>query len=258
MTTAGEIVQRSFRENNLLPTGKSPTAAQLSEALVVLSTYIESLIGTEIARRVMNWPNPDFANAPVKARFPLYPGNENIPRDLWPYPPANTRLVVNLSASKQVWFQQMPPDGAQMALLNVGNDFSQNSLTLNGNGYLIEGQPQLVLDTEQAYTAPIRWMFRADLGNWIRLELPLAEASEMPFPVEFDDFFAAALCLRLSPRYGKEPSAVTVAVANNGVAMIGSRYYQDTPDANLPNPFVFNSYTSWGNIGGYTEGWYGV
>lgn len=259
MATAAYIAQRAFRENNLLPTGKSPTASQLSEAVAVLSTLIESTIGTEIARELMNWPSPNFKTAPVNARYPLYPQAQGIPRDQWNYPPPNTRLVTRLNANERVYFQQNPPDGAMMTLLNLGPTFDVYSLTLDGNGYLIEGGPELVLNTAQAYTGtPIRWMFRADLGSWIRIPLPLAEDTELPFPVEFDDFWTAALCIRLSPSYGKPVSDITAGVASNGIEMLRARYYQDTPDANLQNPFVFNSYTSWGNVGGYGEGWYGV
>ena len=259
MTTAGEIVRRAFRENNLLGTDKSPTPTQEAEACRRLSAFVESMINTEVARYLHNWTMPNFTTSPVKARQPLYPRNIDIPSDKWPYPPANVRLIIKLESNRTVYFQQLPTDGAQMALVNLGPPFGTHSLRLDGNGYMIEGAPVLDLNSDPQYTgSPLRWMFRADLGSWERLTFPFEPTTEMPFPTEFDDFFTAALAVRISPLYGKETSAVTQAVAANGIEMIRARYYQDTPDANLSEPFVFNSFTSFGGPENYGDGGLGA
>lgn len=256
MYTAEQIIDRAFRENNLLPVGKTPNASQRSEALRLLSTMINSMLGTEIGRRVIDWTTPNFTTAPTNARVPLYPANVNIQPDMFPYPPANARLLLRLTAPQTVYFQQFPGDGAMMELVNLGPHFGIHPLTINANGFKIEGADQIVFDTEVAYLAPVRWIFRAELGEWRRLDFPLVEASEIPFADEFEDFWAAALAIRLSPLYGKSVGEATVGVAETGVQNIRSRYFQNTPDNNLSDPYLFNSYTSFGNSGGFFGGWY--
>jgi len=256
MATAGQIVTRAFRENNLLGVAKAPTALQQAEALQLLSSMIDSMIGTEIARYLMVWPSPAITTAPVPARQPLLPMNLNMRASEFPYPPTNVRIMTKLVSDQTIYFQQFPGDGAQMALVNIGPGFDVYPLTLDGNGFLIEGQPQLVLDAENSYLAPIRWMFRADLGSWERWVLPLEDGTNMPFPSEFDDFFVAALAVRLSPNYKSELSDVTLGIARNGISNIHSRYFQDTPDANMEDPFVFNAWNSWGQSAGFFGGRY--
>jgi hypothetical protein len=258
MATAEQIINRSFRENNLLGLGKLPSDAQRAEALELYSAMLDSIIGTEVSRRLVNWASPNFTTAPTLARAPLYPGNLNTRPEAWPYPPANVRILTKLDAPQTIYFQQFPPDGALMGLVNVGPTFDVNSLTINGNGFKVEGQSQIVFDTETSYTQPIRWFFRADLGEWKRLTFPQTLTDEQPFAGEFDDFLVAALAIRLAPLYGKSINDVTVGIASTGMENIRSRYYQDTPDANMSEPFLFNSYTSFGNVGGYDGGWYGA
>lgn len=246
MATAGNIVQRAFREGNLKPAGKSPTDTEQSEALQYLTSFIQNLFRTTIARRLMDWTTPNIQTAPRDARYPLYPRNQSINPDKYPYPPANVRLTTRLTGPQTIYLQQYPTDGALIQLVNVGPEFGTHPLTLDANGFLIEGQDTLVFDTDPSYNAPIMWMFRADKGSWERLVFPLTADAEMPFPEEFDDFFVASLNIRMAPTYGKQVHPVTAAIATEGAANIEARYFQDTPDANMLEPDLFTAESTWG------------
>jgi len=246
MTTAGRIVDRCFRENNLIAIGKTPSVAQATEALDYLNGLVRSMLGTDEGELLLDWNVPYVGT--INNRFPLYPANPSQSATDYQGPPPNARLLVaNLAQPFTVYFQNVPPDGARMGLVNVGADFTTYPLTLSGNGRLIEGAQSIIINTNP--TAPLLWLYRADLANWIAMEFPLASTDEMQFPDSFDDFWVALLAVRLAPLYGKEPNAITAGIATNGMKQFKARYAQEVPTANFPDAAVFNSYQSYGGPG---------
>lgn len=250
MTTAGTIVDRCFRENNLIQLGKTPSVAQATEALDYLNRLIKSMLGTDEGELLLDWNVPYVGTN--NSRWPLYNENPAQSSTIYQGPPPNTRLLVRTTSPFTVYFQNIPPDGARMALVNVGADFVTNPLTLHGNGRLIEGAQSIVVNTNPA--VPLLWLYRADLANWIALEFPLATTDEVPFPDSFDDFWVSLLAVRLAPLYGKEPNAITAGVAQNGMKQFRARYAQEVPTANFPEAVIFNSYQSWGGGWGWEPG----
>lgn len=247
MTTAGTIVTRCFRENNLTALGKSPNPAQAAEALDYLNRLIKSMLGTDEGELLLDWNVPYVGTN--NARFPLYPSDPSMPATVYNGPPPNSRLLAAISGPFTVYFQNQPPDGARMALVNVGSNFVTNNLILHANGRLIEGAQSVVINTNP--TTTLLWLYRADLANWIALTFPLAETDEIPFPDSFDDFWVSLLAVRLSPLYGKEPNGITVGVAQTGSKQFRARYAQEVPTANFPDTVNFQSFQSYG--GGW--GW---
>jgi len=245
MTTAVQIVNRTFRENNLTAIGKLPNAAQSAEALDYLNRLIKSTLGTDEGELLLDWNLPYVGG--VNNRFPLYPMDPTQTAATYKGPPPNSRLLAALSSPFTVYFQNIPPDGARMSLVNISTDFVTNPLTLSGNGRLIEGAQSIIVNTNPA--TPLHWLYRADLGNWIALDFPLADTDEIPFPDSFDDFWVALLAVRLAPLYGKVPNDITAGVAQNGMKQFKARYAQEVPTANFPDTVSFNSFQSWGGPG---------
>ena len=251
MTTAGTIVNRCFRENNLVALGAVPTTAQASEALDYLNRLIKSMIGTDEGELLLDWNVPYQGSN--NAQWPLYNTDPTQIVDVYKGPPPNSRLLMGVIGSPfTIYFQNEPPDGARMALVAVGADFVTYPLTINGNGRLIDGptatgQRSITLTTTP--TTPYTWFYRADLATWKALLFPLATADEVPFPDSFDDFWVALLAVRIAPLYGKEPNSVTTAIAKNGMHQFKARYAQEVPTANFPDAAVFNSYQSYGGYG---------
>lgn len=251
MTTAGSIVDRCFRENNLIAIGKTPSVAQAAEALDYLNRLIKSMLGTDEGELLLDW-NVPYAGS-INARWPLYDQNPAQSATVYKGPPPNTRLLCAADPNAlTIYFQNIPPDGARMALVNVGRDFVTYPLTISGNGRLIEGAQSIIINTNP--TTPFLWLYRADLANWIPLEFPLLTGDEVPFPDSFDDFWVSLLAVRLAPLYGKVTNEVTAGVAQSGQKQFRARYAQEVPTANFPEAAVFNSYQSWGGGWGWEPG----
>lgn len=66
-------------------------------------------------------------------------------------------------------------------------------------------------------------MYRADTGNWVKIE-SLEEADNMPLSEEFDDYFITALTFRLAPRYGLPVAGETAAALMRARSRIRARY----------------------------------
>lgn len=206
------------------------------------------MLGTDEGELLLDWNLP-YAGS-VNNRYPLYPSDPSTPASFYKGPPPNSRLLASLSAATgpfTAYLQNIPPDGARMALVNVASDFTAYPLTLHANGRLIEGAQSIVIDTNPE--GPLLWLYRADLANWIALDFPLADTDQVPFPDSFDDFWVALLAVRLCPLYGKEPNAITAGIAQNGMKQFKARYAQEVPTANFPDTVNFNSFQSWGGPG---------
>lgn len=233
MTLASAVIVQGFRENNLIPVGKTPTTDETAEALVLLNNFISSIFGYELGENYEDWLVPALQRtAPRASTFPQGPlGGDGLLigdrlNNVWPYPPTNSRLVWGDTTIK-VYFPDSPEDGARMSLIggtgagDGGQDGAQ--ITLDGNGRFIEGVAALTITAP--ITTPMEWMYRADLASWNRIT-DIALTDEMPFPRMFDDFFICALSLRQAPRYSKTPASSTVKTADDTLKRLKARYRQ--------------------------------
>jgi hypothetical protein len=96
-------------------------------------------------------------------------------------------------------------------------------LTLDGNGRYIDRAGQ------QSFQTPVpslQWVYRADLGMWVRAN-QLTLTDNMPFPSQFDDFFICVLAKRTAPRYNKVLSTETQQTAQT-VMMNFRAYYRQS------------------------------
>lgn len=226
MTTAQALIEAAFREGNLIAADAPISTTLMTEALGRLNNFLFSLMGNELGEALQEWPvPPPQFTAPVMARYPLINplplATESL--EVWPYPPNNARLMVSATQATTVYLQAQPNDGARVAYIALG---SPANLTLNGNGRLIEGQTSIEL--ESALVSGERtWLYRGDLGNWIRLgELTLT--TESPLPAIFDDLLITGLCIRLSSRFGNDPRQGTVMTYKDQLAKLQARYRQPT------------------------------
>lgn len=130
-----------------------------------------------------------------------------------------------------------PRDGARFAVIDADGAFDDNALTIDSNGVLfdatltVDGEPTggsrttTVLSTQGLRRT---WMYRADLGCWVRtsnLELSAA----FPFPPEFDQSFAHMLAVLLAPEYGADLDGVILRHADHGYARLAARYVEPLP-----------------------------
>jgi hypothetical protein len=225
-TLVSSIIQQAFREGNFIAVGEEPTAEEIAEAVPKLNAFIASLFGIEVGAQFREWYVPALANPAAPLRFPLTPtGTGETSTEAWAYPPANSRLMLALSADAAVYFPAAPSDGARMALVDVG---STAQVTLNGNGRRIDDgtTEDFTLTVEPLDLTGSKWFYRADLGTWMLLDPVLAEGDPVPLPPEFDDLLVCGLATRLAPRYGVEISSVTAQCYIDMLERLKKRYRQ--------------------------------
>lgn len=235
MTTAAVIIQAAFREGNLIPIGKQPNPDQAAEALDKLNRLVFGILGYKMGENLADWlvPAPQ-RTAPVAANFPQAPGNFGLGsagnNNIYPYPPNNRRIVYGGTA-QTVYFPQKPNPGSQMAVVQASGagdgGVIGNVLTLNGNGRTIETLNTKTFVFASPAFAARRWFYRDDLADWVAV-VALASSDQLPYPVEFDDFFVCALAKRLAPSYGKPIAKETVEVALKTEFAFIARYRQPT------------------------------
>ena len=236
MTIARDIIQRGFREDNLIPVGRTPTAAEEAEALVLLNSFMLSVYGYELGENMEDWiaPQPQ-RTAPVAANFPQLPypltsdymANpsplaDDYSLNIYPYPPPNSRIVWG-GNPLTVYMPEAPRPGSRIAFVQgsgAANSLATpgSQLVLDGNGRMIEQEDLSVADTVTLTNPaqPVKWFYRDDIALW-KIVRKIGIEEELLYPEEYDDFWIGALSIRLAPRYNKTVSQDT---KNNTARML--------------------------------------
>lgn len=210
MATAGDIVAMAFREGNLVAAGESASADETPEGLALLNNILAAVPGY---------------NAGTELREVNIGGEYDQSACLSEFIPNSVRLVLDLDAAKTLKLHPQPYEGMRLAVADAGNNLATFNLTLDPNGRRIESAATLVLSTNGLTR---QWMYRADLGNWVKL-VGLEEADPMPFPQEFDDYFAILLWARLAPRNGLTLDQASAALLAEREAQMQARYRKPRP-----------------------------
>lgn len=220
MSTLSSIVNRAFRESQILDINRQPSTEQANEALTLLTGIISRRIRPAVQTLWLgNTSSIKEQQGVTLKNFTRFVDDKAIPQDSY------VNLVVERSYS--VLLPPSPGDGARLTFIDVGNNLASFPLTLVGNGNLVAGNPTAELGTNgQVYSI----MFRRDIAQWI-VVTPLVGTSQMPFPEEFDDLFSIELAIRINPRYGKEISGVTAEIYQDIRSRFMSRYMQENSSA---------------------------
>src|SRR6478736_508227 len=204
MTLISTIIDDAFRQANLTAVGTSPTTAQSEEALRYLQRILLDVLGYEAGESFEDWPvgtnNISSWFVPRVQQLDAYLAERPVP--------TNTRLIANLTESKEYTLHPMPSPGSRLALFDASGNLDVYPIILVGNGRLIEGAPTLIIDNA---SVDYQWFYREDLGNWARVS-PVTADDESPFPEEFDEYLILRLLLKLSPAYGQAFSQESNAV----------------------------------------------
>lgn len=210
MTLVQDIIDRGYREGNLIPAGQSADDTQRTEGLNVLNGFLRSLFGFELGQWLRDVTIP-------------YPGEHHrhhshtfgADEDFY----ANVRFLSKITSAKTVKLDPHPEDGAQIAYASVG---ATANLTIDAQDRLIESSTALELTP---LDSPRHWFYRADIGTWVLVQT-LALTDEQPFPPEFDDFLISAVSKRLQPRHSKELAPGTEEIFKEGMKILRARFNQ--------------------------------
>lgn len=247
MTTALKIITDAYREANITAIGDTPTADEQAEGLDRLNGFLSSLFGQEIGTKMIDWPAPPAQTSPVDARWPRYPYDDKLPSDVWPYPPANARILASIAAATTMYFPSSPSPGARMSLTNVGS--GAFPLTLNGNGRLIDGAATFVVADMSVFSGTTEWFYRDDTANWEPLA-PLDLGDESPLPDMYDDLLVIGTAARLVTRHGRSLTEESLAMYRRQLTLVRARY-QQTQEWPAGNSRQFRSFETFSNRRSY-------
>ena len=240
MTTGLELVQRAFREGNLAPLNSTTgipivTDGQLAEGLTILNGYIDSLYGKEIGEFSFDWPVPPSQQSTTPARFPLFPKSEDLASNVFPFPPGNVRIILNLVSDTTIFMPQSPDNGARCQFINIGDATSFN-LTVVGNTRLVKGVSELT-DTPGNLNGQ-RLLYRSDLADWTQI-ITLLNTTESPLPSEYDRLLQIGTFQGLASRVGRSMSPELIATQLGLMKRLKAEYRQKVPEPSAsPNPFL--------------------
>jgi len=225
MTQALSIITDSLRETNLIAINANPTPSETAEALERLQAVVLSSIGNEAGYIMEDWSVSDTDI--------IRPSGYELP-SLVNYTVApQSRLICNLGADLSLDLDPLPQDGQRFSVVDAALNFVTNSLTINGNGRLIEGGTSKVLNTN-GFSG--QWVYRSDKANWVAID-PLDVEAEMPFPADFDDYFIIMLAMRLNPRYGRQLAPESAARLEQQRMQFEARYCQTRLRDNLRSQY---------------------
>ena len=227
MTLVSAIISRARRVNNSVVVGASLTANEEAEGLGLLNSFMLSALGNEAG---VELHDINIGGAYDQSQF------------ISSWVPENARLVLNLSAARTAYLDPNPYDGQRVAIADAGANLATRNLTLNGNGRRIETAATVVLSTSSLSR---QWMYRADTGNWVRLG-EMAASDTLPFPVEFDTYFALELALLLAPQNSESLSKESQAALADGRRKFRARYRRPRQVQDMPAGFLGGRSSSFG------------
>lgn len=218
-TSVRTIISDALREGGILALGQVPDSLTESEGLRLLNRLFRSFLGNEMGDQLVTIPfgsnNVDNAYGKAEDRKDFIEST---------FIPCNAHLLVNLDSTETIYLDPNPKDGSRLAITDNSGNFNTYNLTVNGNGRKIEGDTEVVLNTENTNS---EWFYRADLGEWRRVtSLDYPDLS--PFPEQFDDLLTTMLAMRLNPRYGQEMSPTTSQMLMRARTQFRAKYSQST------------------------------
>lgn len=227
-TLLSEIIVQAFREGNFVAVGEESTAEELGEAVSRLRNLINAVFGFELGELQRDWYVPQTFNPEAPLRYPRAPtGTGDTDAEPYQYPPANVRLLVNVTSARTLYFPAHPSDGARISYLDMGTPTNVD-VTLHGNGRLIEGATSITSDADAGTPVTFhgrKWLYRADKGDWIRLT-QLQSNSKVPTPPEFDALWISGLAMSLAPRFQVEVQPAIVQTYADMLSRLKKRYKQ--------------------------------
>ena len=226
-STVASIVLDGYRESNLITINDVLTTAQESEGFRRLQVIVAAVLGWDVGENLQDWP---IGVLNVKRdHWPTPIPNYNYwTQNTWQYPLQNMRLLLDHGEAQTIYLPQQPDNGARFEIIRVSQDLTTAPITLDANGRKIEGVTSLLLNDNATANRTI--MYDSGIAEWVRV-IPLATDGNMPFPIEFDDFFITKLAMRLNPRYGRALAAESASALEEAQSQLNARYRnkQDMP-----------------------------
>jgi len=243
-TVVSQIITDAYRESNNIAIGQTPNPKEQEEGLVFFNRFLRSVFGNE-------------AGDPLT---PIAVGNNNVNTNGyfnlaiipsgW-YPPRNSRIVFNNTQAQTLTLNPYPEDGERIALIDASNNWSLYNVTVNGNGRLISGNTQAILNIDGDNK---EYFYRGDIATWFNVS-NLGLNDYFPFPTEFEDLFVIGLAMRINPRNKQEIDPQSIQAYKRLLSRFRARYDQTVEqrpeEALMRTPGI--PYQYYRNYGPYTD-----
>lgn len=216
-STVAQVIRDAFRESNLVARDQNLSASEQAEGLRSLQKILDSTFGYEVGENLVS-VYLGFNNI-LQHQYEMFERFDTTDRVL----EINTNLVCNLDSAETIYLPFNPSDGARLSIIDNSGNFSTNNLTIETNGSRIEGQTQLILNTDN-YSGS--WFFRKDTNNWTKV-VDLSLNDEFIFPRAFEDYFVITLAMRINPSYGMEMNEQSALRYRDVKGKLAARYAQD-------------------------------
>ena len=216
MATLSQIITEAYRESNVIAIGQIPNANELSEGLLLLNRFIDSLFDNE-AGDGLTEINIGLNNVTYdsSAYYDLVNQNDRVPTK-------NCRLIFNNTGPQTVNLSATPEDGERTAFHDASSNFSTYPVEVKGNGRLIGSATSVTLNVDGQV---VEYFYRADLNRWQQLT-DLTFTDELPFPRKFEDMFILGLAMRVNPRNGIAMGGESVAAYRRLRSQFRAKYSQ--------------------------------
>lgn len=221
MTTLSSIINRAYRESQILDINRPPSVDQEAEALEMLRGILRRYQRVPVFTVWLG----DFTNlkrqrGEIFRSFNRMVQNIALPQDVY--------LNVNADQPYEVYLPCDPGDGARVNVIDVNNSFSTNPITLNSNGNLINGALTESLSTNGQR---IEYIYRRELAEWLTVVTDPIASSNIPYDQMFDDMFVIELAMRLNPRYSDTMSELSLAAYQTILLQFKGRYMSQSSSA---------------------------
>lgn len=227
-----EALRLAYRDANINVIGDQPSDDQNDEALTILNNFWRTIVGHEFGENLVDWPVPPVAG---QSCIPDNLVSSNQGTTWYLQLVANVRVILALTASTTIKFPQDPRPGARVSTVDMNS--SSVTLTLDGNGRMIEGQTSLVDDVTNL--AGKSWIYRDDLASWELVD-DLALTDELPLDPAFDDLFLTYTAIRLCGPNSMAVPPATVEAYKAALTRAKARYRQEAATA-VADPRVSES-----------------
>lgn len=218
MTLVSDIILDAYRESNLVSINATPTTAEQTEGLRLLSRLRFSVLGNEAGENLKAF-SVGGNNIKSPTGFPYQP---YIKDPNW-YIPDNSELILNLTSALTLSLNPTPGDGAVFSIVDASSNLATYNLTILGNGNTIENSISRVFNIN-GYTR--QWQYNMRTANWEYIALTLALSDAWVYPQEFDDMFITMLSMKLNSRQGQPADPLTVTSFKRSLRQFRARYRQ--------------------------------
>lgn len=207
MTTALATIITGLQALKVIGLGQQPDTAKAQYCLRQLNGYLAGIVGFG--------GSLPFRNIAVSGSYTI--------EDRWPV------QRIQCLAGGTVFLPQAVDgvslsDGMRIEVVDASNNASAVNITIDGNGWLIDGDPSATIDEDGG---TLQLLYRSDRGGFVVVGA-LGLNDPLPYPADLDE----AIALNAAKRYtlfGQALSAQDMTTARAGERKIRSRYAKVPP-----------------------------